>query len=86
MTAYQSANRHHRAETRQPRRIAQLRGAIGLWLLLLMAVLYSTGHGGQWAWLLAVGTGVHWVWAYRLFGLARRGQPTRGEPGMTPGT
>jgi hypothetical protein len=41
-------------------------------MLILMIVLYSTGHGGQWAWLLAVGTAVHWVWAYLLFRIARR--------------
>ena len=81
MTASQSINRYHRGAPRQPRRIAQLRVAIGLWLLLLMGVLYSTGHGGHWAWLLAVGTAVHWVWAYFLFGIARRGQTTpRREP------
>lgn len=41
-------------------------------MLILMIVLYSTGHGSQWAWLLAVGTAVHWVWAYLLFRIARR--------------
>ena len=48
------------------------RVGIGIWLLFLMTVLYSAGHGGDWAWLLAVGTAVHWVWAYFLFRIARR--------------
>jgi hypothetical protein len=43
-----------------------------IYMLILMIVLYSTGRGGQWAWLLAVGTAVHWVWAYFLFRIARR--------------
>jgi hypothetical protein len=54
------------------RPIARLRIGIGIWLLFLMTILHSTGHGGQWAWLLAVGTAVHWVWAYCLFRIAHR--------------
>ncbi len=63
---------HSKIASRHPRQIALLRVGIGIWLLFLMAVLYSTGHGGHWAWLLAVGTAVHWVWASFLFRVARR--------------
>jgi hypothetical protein len=72
MTAYQPIKRTCTVASRHPRQIARLRVAIGIWLLFLMTVLYNTGHGGHWAWLLAVGTAVHWVWAYFLFRIARR--------------
>lgn len=74
MTAYQSIKRICTVASRHPGQIARLRVGIGIWLLFLMTVLYSTGHGGHWAWLLAVGTAMHWVWAYFLFRSARRGE------------
>lgn len=58
--------------SRHPRPIARLRIGIGIWLLFPMTMLYSIGHGGQWAWLLAVGTAVHWTWTYNLFRIAHR--------------
>jgi hypothetical protein len=64
--------RVNRLGAKRPRQIAWLRIAIGIWLLCLMAVLYGSGHGGQWAWLLAVGTAVHFGYAYRLFRFAGR--------------
>lgn len=63
--------RVNRLGAKHPRRVAWLRIAIGIWLLCLMVALYSTGHGGQWAWLLAVGTAVHFGYAYRLVRFAR---------------
>jgi hypothetical protein len=72
MTAYQSMKRIRTVASRHPRQIARLRVGIGIWLLFPMTALYITGHGGHWAWLLAVGTAVHWVWAYLLFRIARR--------------
>jgi hypothetical protein len=72
MTAYQSIKRICTVASRHPRQIACLRVGIGIWLLFLMTGLYSTGHGGRWAWLLAVGAAVHWVWASFLFRIARR--------------
>jgi hypothetical protein len=63
--------RVNRLGATHPRHVARLRIAIGIWLLCLMAVLYGTGHGGQWAWLLAVGTALHFGYAYRLFHFAR---------------
>ncbi len=72
MTAYQSIKRICTVASCHPRQIACLRVGIGIWMLFLTTVLYSTGHGGHWAWLLAVGTAVHWVWAHFLFRIARR--------------
>jgi hypothetical protein len=63
--------RVNRLGATHPRQVAWLRIAIGIWLLCLMAVLYGSGHGGQWAWLLSVGTVVHFGYAYRLFHFAR---------------
>ena len=69
--------RVNRLGAKHPRQVAWLRIAIGIWLLCLTAVLYGSGHGGQWAWLLAVGTMVHFGYAYRLFRLARRDSDPR---------
>ena len=65
-------NKVNRRGARYPRRVAWLRIAIGIWLLCLMAALYRFVPGaGPWAWLLAVGTAVHFGYAYRLFHFAR---------------
>jgi hypothetical protein len=77
MTAYRSSKRIATVASRHPRQIACLRVVIGIWLLVVMTTLYSTGHGGHWAWLLAVGTAVHWVWAGFLFRIAHRRAPAR---------
>jgi fatty acid desaturase len=61
------SKRVNRLGAEHPRRVASLRIFIGIWLLCLMAVLYGAGVGGQWVWLLAVGTAVHFGYAYRLF-------------------
>jgi fatty acid desaturase len=65
--------RINRLGAKHPLKVAWLRIAIGIWLFGLMAVLYGSGHGGQWAWLLALGTVVHFGYAYRLFRFARHG-------------
>jgi fatty acid desaturase len=66
------AKRVNRLGARHPRQVAWLRIAIGIWLLGLLAFLYGSGDGGPWVWLLAVGTVVHFGYAYRLFRYARR--------------
>ena len=72
----------NRLGAKHPRQVAWLRIAIGIWLLLLMAALYRFGHGvGQWAWLLAVGTAVHFGYAYRLFRFARSDSDPRARLG-----
>ncbi len=75
------SKRVNRLGAKHPRQVAWLRLAIGIWLLCLMAVLYGSGHGGQWAWLLSVGTAVHFGYAYRLFHLARSGSDPRARLG-----
>jgi hypothetical protein len=56
--------------SRYPQQVAWVRVAVGIWLLLLTAILYSSGHGSQWAWLLAVTAASHFGLAYRLFRIA----------------
>ena len=71
----------NRLGAEHPLRIAWLRIVIGIWLLGLMAVLDGLGHGGQWAWLLAVGSAVHFGFAYRLLRYARHGRAPSPELG-----
>jgi hypothetical protein len=73
--------RVNRLGATHPHQVAWLRIAIGIWLLCLMAVLYASGHGGQWAWLLAVGTALHFGYAYRLFHFARSDSDPRARLG-----
>jgi hypothetical protein len=58
--------------SRYPQQVAWVRVGVGIWLLLLTAILYSSGHGGQWAWLLVVTAALHFGLAYRLFRIARK--------------
>jgi hypothetical protein len=51
--------------------IACLRVAVGMWLLLLTAILYGAGVGGQWEWLLVGMAALHFGLAYRLFRTAK---------------
>jgi hypothetical protein len=71
MDSDQPIKRVSRLGSRYPRQVAFVRVAIGIWLLFLTAVLYRSGHGGQWAWLLAVTAALHFGLAYRLFRIAR---------------
>ncbi|MBV9000880.1 MAG: hypothetical protein JO304_17595 [Solirubrobacterales bacterium] len=50
---------------------------VGIWLLLLAAILYSAGVGGEWEWLLIGIAGLHFGLAYRQFRIAK-GDPDRG--------
>lgn len=72
MDGYQSIKRVFTLGSRYPRQVARLRVGIGIWLLVLTAALYGSGHGGQWAWLLAVTAALHFGLAYRLFRIARK--------------
>ena len=71
MDRYQSVKRFRGLGAKYPLQVARLRVGIGIWLLLLTAVFYSTGHGDQWAWLLGVLAAVHFGLAYRLFRIAQ---------------
>jgi hypothetical protein len=57
--------------SRYPRQVGSLRVAIGVWLLILTAILARAGHGA-WGWLLVPFAVAHFVWAYFLFRLAHR--------------
>jgi 4-hydroxybenzoate polyprenyltransferase len=58
--------------SRYPKQVAWVRVGVGIWLLLLTAILYSAGHGGQWAWLLVLVAALHFGLACRLFRSARK--------------
>jgi hypothetical protein len=73
----QPVKRTNRLGARHPRQVAVVRIVIGIWLLFLTAVLYRSGHGGQWAWLLTVIAIVHFALAFRLFRVARSGHNPR---------
>ena len=51
--------------------IACLRVAVGIWLLLLAAILDNAGVGGQWEWLLVAIAVLHFGLAYRLVRIAK---------------
>jgi hypothetical protein len=65
--------------SRYPQQVAWVRVGVGIWLLLLTAILYSSGHGGQWAWLLAVTAALHFGFAYRLVRIARKNSDRFGD-------
>jgi hypothetical protein len=69
---FQSIKRVFQLGSRYPQQVARVRVGVGIWLLLLTAVLYGSGHGGQWGWLLVVGAALHFALAYRLFRIAKR--------------
>ena len=54
-----------------------MRVGVGIWLLFLTAILYGSGHGGNWGWLLVVGAALHFCLAYRLFRIARKDSDRR---------
>ncbi len=58
--------------SRYPRQVALVRVAVGIWLLVLTAILYNSGHAGGWEWLLAATGVLHFGLAYRLLRIARR--------------
>jgi hypothetical protein len=73
MQGSDSTRRTNRLGARYPRQVAWVRVAIGSWLLcLIIAILYSSGRPSPWAWLLALGTVVHFGSSYRSFRVARQ--------------
>lgn len=71
MDGNHSVKRVFQLGSRYPQQIARVRAGVGIWLLFLTAVLYGSGHGGQWGWLLVVAATVHFCLAYRLSRIAR---------------
>ena len=53
------------------RQVARVRVGVGIWLLLLTAILSSAGVGGKWEWLLVGMAALHFGLAYRLFRIAK---------------
>jgi len=73
MDGYQSIKREFQRVSRwHPRQVACVRVGVGIWLLVLTAILYRSGHGGDWAWLLVPTAALHFFVAYRLFRAAKR--------------
>jgi len=71
VTSSQHVKCNNRLGAKYPRQVALVRIVIGIWLLVLTAILYRSGHVGQWAWLLTAVAIVHFALAYRLFRVAR---------------
>ena len=59
-------------EYRHARVMLPVRVAIGIWLVILTAVMYGYGRGGWWGVLLVPSAALHFYIAYRL----RRSVPT----------
>ncbi|MGH2884113.1 MAG: hypothetical protein ACRDPA_15705, partial [Solirubrobacteraceae bacterium] len=53
------------------RQIIVVRVSVGIWLLVLSAILYSSGVGGLWELLLVGIAALHFVLAYRVFRTAK---------------
>jgi hypothetical protein len=64
---------------RYPKRVASVRVGVGIILLAVLGVMYGTGHGNPWAWLLAAGAALHFYLAYYRLRQAGNGasQPAR---------
>jgi hypothetical protein len=77
MDGDRSIKRVFQLGSRYPRQVAGVRTGVGIWLLFLTAILYSSGHGGRWAWLLVVGAALHFGLAYRLFRTASKDSDRR---------
>jgi hypothetical protein len=57
-------------------RIARVRVGVGIWLLLLTAILYGAGVGGPWEVVLVAVAALHFGLAYRLFRSAKQDPDT----------
>jgi hypothetical protein len=73
MAGYQSIKHAFQLAARwHPQQVARVRVGVGIWLLVLTAILYGSGQGGQWAWLLIPTAALHFGLAYRLFRIAKQ--------------
>jgi hypothetical protein len=70
MSGTQSSRHVFQIRSWSHRQIACLRVAVGIWLLLLTAILYNAGVGGQWQLLLVAIALLHFGLAYRLVRIA----------------
>jgi hypothetical protein len=51
---------------RHPRLVAGVRVGVGLWLLVLTAILFGSGRSNWWALLLVPAAALHFYLAYRV--------------------
>ena len=51
---------------RHPRFVARVRVGVGVWLLILTAILYVSGRSDWWALLLVPAAALHFYLAYRV--------------------
>lgn len=80
MGGYQLVRRVIGLGSRHPLQIAFLRIAIGIYLVILTAVLYSAGVRDAWPWVTGVSALVHFILAARLLRIAKR----HGEVNASP--
>jgi hypothetical protein len=73
MSDHQSSRRIFGFGSRHPQKVGFLRIAIGVYLLVLTAVLVAGGVGDPWAWVTGSFAVVHFALAYRLLRIARQG-------------
>ncbi len=66
MNGNQSSRRDFQLRSWSHRQIILVRVGVGIWLLLLAAILYGAGVGGPWEWLLVGIAVLHFGLAYRL--------------------
>ncbi|HTP20577.1 MAG TPA: hypothetical protein VMJ65_13285 [Solirubrobacteraceae bacterium] len=72
MNANQSSAHVFQVRSWSHQQIARLRVGVGIWLLLLTAILYAAGVGGLWELLLVGIAAVHFGLAYRVFRIAEQ--------------
>jgi hypothetical protein len=72
MNQHQSIRRVLPLRSWGPTQVARLRVGIGVWLLLLTAILYASGVGGLWELSLVAVAALHFGLASRAFQIARQ--------------
>jgi fatty acid desaturase len=70
MSGYQSLRSAFQRKTEHPQQVARIRVGVGIWLLILTAILYVSGVGAGWLWPLPLVAALHFGLAYRLFRIA----------------
>jgi hypothetical protein len=72
MNANQSSKHVFQPRSWSHKQIAGVRVGVGIWLLLLAAILHGEGVGGLWESLLVGTAALHFALAYRLFRIAEK--------------
>ena len=75
MNGDQSSRRDFQLRSWSHRQTILVRVGVGIWLLLLSAILYGAGVGGPWEWLLVGIAVLHFGLAYRLLDPLRHSPP-----------